>query len=216
MTPSYSCYLIINKTNGKCYVGQTSKPVEHRWKQHIKDAKYGITFRLYNAMRKYGFGLFYVHTLRNGLTRKQADNIEKVSIILFKTTDENFGYNMTPGGDGSTLLKEARQKVADAAKIRWALYSPEQRKAIAKKGWNSKTLEQRQKLQLSGVKASAARPASAKRQAALKREENISFEVRSSAAKLRELNMSPETKRLRSSKIWETIRRKRLLKKEKV
>ena len=31
-------YLIQNKINGKGYVGQTTWPIEKRWRQHIVDA----------------------------------------------------------------------------------------------------------------------------------------------------------------------------------
>ena len=50
-------YLITNKINKKCYVGQTIKAPEYRWKQHIKcclgiDAS--ATNKLYNNMQRYG------------------------------------------------------------------------------------------------------------------------------------------------------------------
>lgn len=49
-------YLIANKSNSKCYVGQTTKGAEYRWKQHIKCSKYKEYqhYALYRAFSKYG------------------------------------------------------------------------------------------------------------------------------------------------------------------
>ena len=32
-------YKITNKVNNKCYIGQTSKPVQIRWNEHKNDSK---------------------------------------------------------------------------------------------------------------------------------------------------------------------------------
>ena len=32
-------YKITNLINGKCYIGQTSRTIEERFKQHLKDSK---------------------------------------------------------------------------------------------------------------------------------------------------------------------------------
>lgn len=68
-------YKIYNDINNKVYIGQTSKTVEDRFKEHIKQAKNGTPYHLYNAMRKYGIEHFFVEEIeqcdRNSLNKKE-------------------------------------------------------------------------------------------------------------------------------------------------
>lgn len=58
-------YLITNKVNGKRYVGQTSKTVEERFRDHIEDC-YTTKYNnrpLYKAIKKYGVNNFTIEVL---------------------------------------------------------------------------------------------------------------------------------------------------------
>lgn len=58
-------YVIINKINGKSYVGKTTGTVEKRFSEHIKDSKRKRYENrpLYSAMNKYGVENFMVKSL---------------------------------------------------------------------------------------------------------------------------------------------------------
>lgn len=83
-------YIITNKTNGKQYVGKTSKSLEQRWYQHCKNADYGINTHLCKAIRKYGKENFRIEFLCEGLDEEETFAIRKI----------NPAYNMTKGGEG--------------------------------------------------------------------------------------------------------------------
>lgn len=97
-------YCIQNKINGKCYIGQTARSVEERFKSHCDHSVSG-NFKIQKAIRKYGKENFEVITLMYlesnseiGL-RSKLNYVEKYFIKRFNT--RKCGYNMTDGGDGA-------------------------------------------------------------------------------------------------------------------
>ena len=87
-------YKIENLINHKVYIGQSNN-IYRRWKEHIKlckDNKYGL---LYNSMRKYGIENFSFEVIKE---TKDLDYWEIFLIQLFKSTDRNYGYNVSDGG----------------------------------------------------------------------------------------------------------------------
>ncbi len=110
-------YEAVNKINNKRYVGKTIKSLTERKIQHkSRSKKYNTYF--YKAIRKYGFENFHWNILCE--TTIDLLNDEEIKFIkLFKTYDQNFGYNLTKGGDGSfgwTHTPEARKKIGNASK----------------------------------------------------------------------------------------------------
>ena len=74
-------YKITNTINNKCYIGQTIKSAEDRWKEdqshafgtHIND----INKTLYQAIRKYGLENFTFEVLQDNIeTFEQLDKAE--------------------------------------------------------------------------------------------------------------------------------------------
>ena len=94
-------YQIINKINGKIYVGKTNYSIEKRFKEHCRDAFQPRNEKrpLYAAIRKYGVENFYVELIEetNEPEIREVYWIEKLR--SFKT-----GYNATQGGDGTRYL----------------------------------------------------------------------------------------------------------------
>lgn len=90
-------YVITNSINGKQYVGQTVKPIEKRWKQHLRDVKRGTLPYLYNAMKKYGTDKFSVRELCTVCTQEELDVAEVFYITTLGTKTPN-GYNLAAGG----------------------------------------------------------------------------------------------------------------------
>lgn len=102
---SNSIYRITNKVNGKFYIGKTTKPVEHRFKTHIKNHKTQNTY-LYHAMRKYGVEQFIVEHIESVSDKTQLNQREKYWIALLTPQ-----YNMTSGGDGGNTSSSPNYKL---------------------------------------------------------------------------------------------------------
>ena len=112
-------YLVVNKVNGKRYVGQTQFSLEFRWKHHKADVKRGSTTNLHNAIRKYGPESFSLKTLHRCKSKAEMDAKEKCYIQLMKTMRPN-GYNLTTGGDGSFGYKHTEKSLRKMRRIQKA------------------------------------------------------------------------------------------------
>ncbi len=105
MENNYTVYVHINNINGKMYVGYTGMDVEVRWKNGngYKGCKY-----FYRAIQKYGWDNFEHIIAASNLSYQEAINFEILLIKLLDTNNNNFGYNMTKGGDGTLGLKMSK------------------------------------------------------------------------------------------------------------
>lgn len=95
-------YLHTNLENGKVYVGQTWQKPQDRWVRHCYDAAKGARGcrRLGDAIRKYGRNAFDQQILGIAQTQAELDNLEKLWIILLRSDNPQFGYNLQAGGSG--------------------------------------------------------------------------------------------------------------------
>lgn len=93
------CYLVYNRINGKCYVGQTVKTLKERWYLHCKSAKGKSRLPIHNAIRKYGPEAFMIGWLSHARDREELNAIEKHFIVRYNSQVPN-GYNRTEGGAG--------------------------------------------------------------------------------------------------------------------
>ena len=100
-----SIYIIKNKCNDKVYIGQTMQEVKERFKQHLKPSttKQRGSYKIYNAMNKYGKENFYCEVLEEGIDIDTLD-IKEIEYIS-KYDSFNNGYNSTNGGDSKTICK---------------------------------------------------------------------------------------------------------------
>ena len=96
----YSVYIHENKTNGKRYVGLTSRKPEYRWNQGLA---YRSNQHFTDAIKKYGWDGFIHTVVKDGLTKEEACELERELIDKYKTTDREFGYNKSIGGECPTL-----------------------------------------------------------------------------------------------------------------
>lgn len=94
-------YKITNTINNKCYIGQTVKSPEERWKEHKAHAN-GTHINdknkiLYKAMRKYGIENFTFEVLQDNIeSYEQLDKAEIYWIDFYQSFLH--GYNATQGG----------------------------------------------------------------------------------------------------------------------
>lgn len=95
-------YLVINKTNGKKYVGQTKQDFHKYWIHCCSRAKAESVAKpaLYAALRKYGASNFSAEILVVVGTKEDADYYEREMIKALGTQDREKGYNCTAGGEG--------------------------------------------------------------------------------------------------------------------
>lgn len=98
-------YLITNLINGKKYVGQTSTSIEERWRKHCSVAKNGGATGIDGAIAKYGQENFSCEKILE-CPVEDLDEFEKYYIEKYNTfqgNNQNLGYNLTLGGQGSQI-----------------------------------------------------------------------------------------------------------------
>lgn len=88
--------------NSKVYIGIAQNSVR-RWGRDGKGYKRHPYF--YNAISKYGWENIKHEILFTHLTFKEACAKEKELIVLHKSNQHDYGYNMTAGGEGSDSRK---------------------------------------------------------------------------------------------------------------
>lgn len=159
----YSVYCHTNKENGKKYFGITKLMPERRW---AKGEGYRSSRHFYFAIQKFGWDGFEHAILYEGLTKDEACQKEKELIEAFKTTESEFGYNLSTGGEsgaagvrpspetiekrvsklrGRTVSEETRRKMSEAAKGRTFSEKTRKKMSEAAKG-REITPEQRARL----------------------------------------------------------------------
>lgn len=117
MNRNYCVYCHTNKTNGKKYIGLTcEKRPERRWRNG-KGYSYNDYFK--NSIDLYGWDGFNHEIIKDNLTESEAKLLEKELIAKYNTTDRNFGYNLTEGGEGICGYRhtpETRAKMSEERK----------------------------------------------------------------------------------------------------
>lgn len=100
-------YKVTCLKNNKIYIGQTSRTIEERWKEHLRNAIHDDNLEYQNkfhrAIRKYGKDLFKIEmvvkiTTRNNKQLQKALNWSETYYIQFYDCYLK-GYNSSWGGD---------------------------------------------------------------------------------------------------------------------
>lgn len=109
---TYCVYSHTNKINGKIYIGLTSMKPEERWKNGV-GYHAGTHFR--NAIDKYGWYNFEHRIIKDGLTENEASYWEQYYIAFYNSTDKQYGYNMSSGGEsgGHPQTEETKKKISE-------------------------------------------------------------------------------------------------------
>lgn len=114
-------YLITNLINKKVYIGQSINP-NYRWSRHKSNVKHPskyMNLHLYNAMKQYGIDNFKFEIIAQSKTLDGADECEIACISQYNSTNKDFGYNNSPGGQGKrSMSEETREKLSKIFKGR--------------------------------------------------------------------------------------------------
>jgi group I intron endonuclease len=141
----HTIYIIINKINGKMYVGKTSTSVEVRWQKHIRLATgTDKPIYFYKAIRKYGADSFSILRLLEVQTNDEANTEERCFIRLYETYNPDIGYNSTMGGDGGGVTSlDGHRRISEAMRKRMLDRNPMSNESSRQKlkGRAVKTLE---------------------------------------------------------------------------
>lgn len=97
--PAQMIVYIYTFPNGKKYVGQTSNSIEHRSKN---GEGYRTSPAVYNAIQKYGWDNITIETYTCS-SKEEMNEMEQYYIRLYNTTNNQYGYNLTTGGEGTPL-----------------------------------------------------------------------------------------------------------------
>lgn len=98
-------YKFKNKVNGKIYIGQTTTSVRKRVIEHVTNSKPWTKARkghFQRALYKYGFENFEFSIIEKCIDKNTLNIREIYWIGYYKSDQKEFGYNMTPGGEGNT------------------------------------------------------------------------------------------------------------------
>lgn len=115
MTLNY-IYKIVNKVNGKVYIGKTTYTIECRWIQHISAAtsnreKNDYNYLLHKAIRKYGVDNFTVEVIEEVEDKTKLSSREIYWINYYNSCileEDSNGYNMTYGGEGVSKINKQK------------------------------------------------------------------------------------------------------------
>jgi group I intron endonuclease len=124
-------YKIVNKVNGKIYIGQTIRSLKERFADHCKNKR--STTILHKAIQKYGKDNFTIEQLDFANSREELNCLEQYWISMNNCISPN-GYNLCLGGNAagkqSEELRRKRSEFYDK--------NPEKRKLIgeiSKQNW---------------------------------------------------------------------------------
>lgn len=121
-------YKIENKNNNKVYIGQTND-FEQRKRAHKSTAfnpnNHSYDNPLYKDIRKYGWDNFSIIILEEfGDNKEYANEREIYYIEYYNSTNEKYGYNISPGG-------ALQKKIPYEEKIKMSsIFTPEEIKDI--------------------------------------------------------------------------------------
>lgn len=134
-------YKIINKVNGKIYIGQTIKdfnkryPMQgmgiervYRYHNYHKKINYPYNKHLLSSIEKYGFNSFdVIEEFDIAYSKEKLDYLEDYYIRVYQSNINKFGYNNKEGGSNGKLSKQAIENMINTKKKAISKLTKEQR-----------------------------------------------------------------------------------------
>jgi group I intron endonuclease len=103
-------YKVTNKINGKIYIGQTTKTLETRFKEHQVRGNL-----LFQAIKKHGVENFKIEEIDSACSMDELNALEEYH-IHFNNSITPGGYNLRAGGNCSTFSEATKKKMSEAKK----------------------------------------------------------------------------------------------------
>jgi group I intron endonuclease len=108
-------YVVKNKINGKCYVGQTIQKWPQRKNEHHSKPHPNSAIEM--AIKKYGKENFSWKVIEQKITNQNHLNLlEKFYIIYYNSSVDKWGYNIREGGSHGRFSEETRKKMSKSHK----------------------------------------------------------------------------------------------------
>lgn len=116
-------YLAYCRCEDKYYIGQTTKDIETRKKEHYWHAKSGSKTYFHRALLKHEFEFSIIEELNSENLFEILNIREQFWISYYNSNDSNFGYNLNKGGRNSVITKNKmiKHKPETIEKIRQAV-----------------------------------------------------------------------------------------------
>lgn len=103
-------YKIINDINSKVYIGKTTRSLQLRFEEHIKNTS-NCKSAIHAAIQKYGQDHFSIQLIEDDIPDEKLNERERYWINAYDSYKN--GYNLTAGGDGKSLsdkeIKDIRE-----------------------------------------------------------------------------------------------------------
>ena len=127
-------YKVENLIDGKIYIGLTTSKYGFKGRYHgegiqgmykyyksRKDRGFNYNRHLYYAIEKYGFDNFKItERFDIAFSKEELDIKEKTYIALYKSTQEEYGYNLDLGGSCGKHSEITKKKIGESNKGRKA------------------------------------------------------------------------------------------------
>lgn len=124
-------YKILNKINGKCYIGRTTYGLDHRVYGHIAEANRNSTQLIHKMIRKYGIQSFDISVIDTA-DSDELLNEKEIYWIRYLNTKVPNGYNMSYGGEaGNTAPRSEESNQKRREKLEGKCRPEEVRKKIS-------------------------------------------------------------------------------------
>ena len=154
-------YALTNVRNSKRYIGQTQhSTLEKRWSVGLKNSP---NAHLRASIARYGPQAFRREVLAYTNVQEEADALERYYILLWRTTNPEFGYNLMLGGrqGPGRHIEDVKERISYGSKQMWARRSPKDRwefQFATKLRWLNRTEEEREKISRNITKALTGKP----------------------------------------------------------
>jgi len=113
-------YCIENLENGKKYIGQTTRDLTERFREHCGNSGTSVSPKLKNAIKKYGKDCFCVDVMWESEECTQAElDVSEIQLIKEIGTLHPNGYNLTLGGSGGVHSDETKKLLSKISKEMW-------------------------------------------------------------------------------------------------
>ncbi len=106
-------YLIKNKINGKCYIGQTIRELKYRINEHLSESRtLRHNYIIHKAIKKYTWDNFTVEVLESDIPLENLNKREIYFTLKYDALIPN-GYVMRAGEGKETIMSdETKQKIS--------------------------------------------------------------------------------------------------------